>query len=277
MSSDYKVYRSINNLEAFERWNLLMDYLSLKMTNEEIADKYQIKKRRVEDFVAKVYKRFQVARETNLLLSNRSNASLFQVMRDRYVNSDHINRNFCNLLSPEDSLALSDPEILYCEILMEYGDEVRAIEESGLDTGLGNKKKEAGPTYREACILRSFYLKKKPNVANYLNQEKKKKLKKIEGGKEYLQEHLITLIEELRNSGDRKNLTSLLKATEQLGRTIGAFDDKMTVNTFDGDAVLDTILEKAKKINAEELEESTDSPDLIAYVDGEEIYERKEE
>lgn len=250
-----KTRRSVNNLTSDEKWNLLSSYVKLDKGNQELADEYSIAKKSLEKFITTVYKRLQQAKETKLLMTTETNPDLFQILKAKNIDSEHINQLFLDKLSEPNDPILTDNELLFCEYFLEYGDDVKALEESKLSIGLKGDKTHTLAQYKEACHLRSFYLKKKPNVSSYIMNLKKDKLKEVQDGKLYIQQKLVTLLDRIENMNDSKLLPQYLKAMEQLARSYGAFDDKMTVTNVDGDDVLDSILLKAKAINEKDNQE----------------------
>jgi len=50
-------------------------------------------------------------------------------------------------------------------------------------------------------------------------------------------------------------LSTYLKAVESLGRTFGAFEDKVTVENLSGDSALDKILMRATQAKAQLIEQ----------------------
>ncbi len=256
MSKDSLIVRKgIGNLKPEEKWAILFDYYSLKKTNREIADSYSIKEGALEDFIRGIYRKFQNARETKVLIGSQgANPNYTSTIIKDHVSSEVINGPFLKKLSSDEDI-LTDAEILFSEFFLEYGDDAKALEKAKLAIGLKKygAKGEINPEYQDALIMRSFYLKRKPNISLYIAEQKKKNISVLKDGKEYLQSSLITLIDQLRNSGDNRQLPSLLKAIELTGRTMGAFDDKLSISDGNGDDVLDAILAKAKKAEVVEV------------------------
>ena len=246
-----KIRRGADKLTSADRWDMLKDYIDNKITNSAIAEKYNVSYKVLEDFIRDTYQSFQNTREAKLLVATASRPDVFQTMKAKYIDSESINKPFLEKLSePHDPL--TDSEVLYCEFLFEYGDDAKAIEKSKLNVGL---KKTHLPTYTEGLKLRSFFLKKKPNVMLYLSEQKRRNLDILPNGKEFIQSKLITMIDQLdHNNNDPRSLPSQLKAIEYLGRTIGAFDDKLTIESTNGDDALDAILKRAKKIKEDLIE-----------------------
>jgi len=237
--------RGVKDLSEAERWQLLVKYLENSLSHKQIGHLFKLSAKSVESFISTLYQKFQNVREAKVLLNNQNpyNPQFHKVLLAKYVDSEHINGTFLERLSKEEDM-LSDYEILYAEFLMEYGDDVRAIERSKLNIGLNQGDPKS---YREGCNLRSLYLKRKPNVASYIYDMRKRNLGVLKDGKEYIQSNLIQLIEQLGNLGDKGSLTSQLKAIEQLGRTMGAFEDKVIVENVNGDEVLDRLIARAKE------------------------------
>jgi len=268
---EIKLKKSFKNLTDSVKYNILKDYISLVLSSIELCTKYSISEKDLENYIRTLYRKFQNARETKTLIATQRTPQLSSKLIEEHVRSEHINGLFLNLVSEPDE-PLTNQEILYSEFLIEYGDEVLAVEKSGL--GIGLKKKDGKGhdivEYREALTLRSFYLKRKPNVSQYITAQRAKNLTVIENGKEYIQEKMITLVDQMANQNNQKNIPSQLKALELIGRTVGAFDDKLILEGGNGDDALDAILLKAKKVA-----EDKKAP-MIAYSSedgGVEVYE----
>jgi hypothetical protein len=247
--------KGIGNLEPSDKWIILIDYVSLKLSNSEIATKHSISEGALEDFIRTIYRKFLNAKETKALIgSQSSNPNYTASIIKNHVSAEVINEGFLAKLSTDEDV-LTDAEILFSEFLLEYGDDVKAIEKSKLNIGLKKYcgKGNVNTEYADALIMRSFYLKRKPNISLYIADQKKKNIAVLKDGKEYLQSSLIGLIDQLRNSNDPRQLPSMLKAIELTGRTMGAFDDKLTLGSSNGDDVLDAILAKAKQAEVVEI------------------------
>ena len=259
----------LKELTPENKWNLLKDYCENRLTTQEIADKYNIAYEKVDRLIAKVYKSLQNVREIRMLMATQGNDKFSEIMRKKYVDSETINQVFLEKLSHPDE-PLTDSEILFCEFLIEYGMDEEAIIKSKLDVGL---KREQKASYLEGCKLRAFYLKKKPNIVSYIQKTRQANLGILEKyGKDYIQSQLITIIEQLGNIGDKSSLTHQLKALESLAKTVGAFEEKVVIESSNGDDALDRLIKRAKEAH----EKKNKEPKPIAYVDGQEIYDKAE-
>jgi hypothetical protein len=232
-----KIRRNIDNLKPQEKWGILESYISLKTPLAKIGEEYNLSRPSVKHFVSRFANKFNNSRSIRLLMTDKMNS----VEIIERVNPELMNEKFLSLTSKENE-PLTQEEILFSELLLEYGDDITAIKRSNLDIGL---VKDNRALYKEAMQMRAFYLKKKSNVREYITEARKRNLGLIEEGKEYVQQTLLEVVEQLKNSGDIKTTNSRLKAIELIGRTLGVFDDKLSVNHSNGDEALDRILEMA--------------------------------
>ena len=255
--------KTIKDLLDSEKWSILSDYVSGDTSNN-IAKKHGCSKGTVNNLCKTTMEALQNIYNSRLLLTRNHESGLNKIMREK-CNPEHINDSFLQLTSsPEE--ALTEQEILFCEFLVEYGNEAKALVKAGMDNGLNREKKAS---YIEACKIRAFYLKRKKNVASYIQEIRQRNLGVLEErGKEYIQSELVELIDQMRSSGDKRNIGSHLKAIETLARTLGAFEDSITVQTVNGDDVLDRIIAKAKRATIEvepkRVEDGKDSQTPVA-------------
>ena len=252
-----QIIRKKNNLDETLKWKVFEDYLNCKLSLQDMSEKYDVSRDAIESFINRIYKKFQNVRETKMLLQSQKNPKYFMQLKKEHFDPERVNEEFLSMLSEPDSLVLTDNELMYCELFVSDGDEIKAIEGAQLDIGL-SKGTDKG--YNESIKLRSFYLRRKFNIAEYIKHLQKEKIKVLSTGKEHLQAELLSLIEKLRNNGDPKLVPSILKALELVGRSIGAFEDKQVIEHIGGDDALDKILNKAKAATVTE--------------DGVEVYEK---
>ena len=244
------VRQTTQSLDIAKRWKIIEDYLACKLSNNDIAEKYQVSVKTVETTVQETYKKFQNVRETKTLLATQKRPDVFLQLKSDHIDSSRINQAFLEALSEPDSFVLTDAEMIFCELFVNNGDELQAVEEAGLHIGL-NKRDIV--TYKEAVRLRAFYLRRKPNVAQYLNKVRKKSLSVLSNSKEHLQVELLALVEKLRNNSDLRAITPLLRSIELLGKSEGIFEEKITVDNISSDDALDRILKRASKAEIVEL------------------------
>lgn len=233
-----------------KKWKIIEDYLACKLSTVDIAEKHQVSESTVGKIVQETYKKFQNVKETKTLIATQSRPDVFLQLKKDCIDPERINKGFLELLSEQDSEVLTDNEAIFCELFVNNGDDFIALEESGLHIGLNRKDS----SYRDSLRLRSFYLRRKHNIALRIRDIQKNKLKLMDYGKEHLQGELLALVEKLRNNSDPRSIPSILRAIELLGKSIGAFEEKITIDNINGDDSLDRILNKAKRANRELIE-----------------------
>lgn len=255
-----------NNLDQTNRYKALDLYIYSSLSNKEISEKLGVGEKSVERYIRTLYKDFLNARETKCLLMEQALPINY---KSEILDTNQINEEFLNLLSEPDSGLLSDNELLFCEMLNQDHDEIKALEVSKLNKGLKSNK-EGRDQYKVSCQLRSFYLRRKPNVASYLTSLQQQKLEIVKDGKGFIQAELMAVIEKLKRMDGERSTANYLKAVDTLARLMGLFTEKIEVTNVSGDAALDRILNRAKE--AGEVEDVLPKP-MLAYADGVEIYE----
>lgn len=225
--------------------------------------------------ISKIYKALHTLLETeNLLaqhnadLNNVSTKSTQQIKlynNQKTIDKD-INSKFLEKLSGENDSVLSQEEILFSYLLVHEGDGLKALIDSGLSSGL--VKSNSG--YKRATALRILMLKGKKNIIKYINNLQISYAKELNINKEAIQSEIIRQLTQLKEQNNPKNAPTIAKLTEQLGRTVGAFSDKIVVEEVNFDQAMNKMLEmrKAKgtdKTMEQAIEASTYSydPDLI--------------
>jgi predicted DNA-binding protein YlxM (UPF0122 family) len=256
MSTKTIVRKAADNITAKHKYDIIDDYIYSSLSNSEIAKKYGTSENNVGLIVARHFKALSNVRETKFLLQSQLGSQRFAMEKSEVLDTDKINQEFLDLLSEPDSISLTDNELIFCELYNDDGDEIRALEESGLGVGLKRTKDiRDREGYQNSLKLRSFYLRRKPNVGAYLLQIKQDKVKAITDGKQFIQTELLSVIERLKSAGSPQALSTYLKAVESLGKTYGAFEDKLTVDGLSGDSALDNIIAKTRAAKAKVLGE----------------------
>jgi hypothetical protein len=246
MSTKTIIRKQVDNITKESKYDIIDDYIYSGVTIQTLADKYKTTTNNIELIITRHYKALSNVRETRVLLSQQP--TLYQSFKMDVLDPEKINKEFLSLLSEPDSLILTDNEVIFCELMNYDGDDIKAIVESKLDAGLKRTKDHKDrEQYKQAMHLRAFYLKRKPNVAAYLQKIQQDKLKTIVDGKGFIQSQLLSIMEKVRNlEGERAAMTQL-KCVEQLARTVGAFEDNLNITGLDGDSAIDKILRRAKE------------------------------
>ena len=256
--AEIKIRKAAENITKQHKYDIIDDYIHSGLSVSEIANRYNTTESNIELIVTRHYKALSNMRETRVLLANQT-LQCYKSFKTEVLDPEKINESFLEKLSEPDSLVLSDNEVVFAELYNYDGDEVKALEESKLNVGL---KKARDPKdreeYTQALLLRAFYLRRKPNVASYIQRLQEEKLKAIVNGKGFIQSELLSVIEKVRNSSGDRNVMTHLKAISELARTYGAFEDKMIVEGLDGDSAINRILAKAREAKGEVIDQEYD-------------------
>lgn len=243
------------NLTKAERYEIIDHYIYSGMSLSQIAEKFNTSADNINLIVERHTKALLNIRESKALLSYRDPQVHAKFCKE-VLDPDQINKPFLEKLSEPDSLYLSDAEVVYCELFNYNGDDIVALEKAKLNVGL---KKAKDPKdreeYKQSLMLRSFYLKRKPNVAAYLTKLQEEKVRAIVDGKGFIQSELLAVIERIRNSEGDKHVANHLKAISELGRTLGAFEEKVVIENINADSAIDKILQRAKEAKARIIEQ----------------------
>lgn len=263
--SEVIIKKGVDNITIKHKYDIIDDYIYSTLNNPQIAEKYGTSAKNVGLIISRHFKALANVRETKALISEQDR-DVGEKFQQRYENSilntESINEEFKQLLSEPDSLTLTDNEMIFAELYNEHGNEVKALEESGLNAGL--KRTESlkdREQYHSSLTMRAFYLRRKPNVAHYLTLIQQDRIKAITDGKAYIQTELLAVIERLKAAGTPQSLTTYLKAVDSLARTYGAFEDKMVVESVDGDSALEKILARAQKAKVTLIEQEPEGED----------------
>lgn len=171
-----------------------------------------------------------------------------------------INQGFLSLLSDDATALLTDEESTYCWIYAHTGDSFEALTGSGLDVGLHTESGEKGRfSYDRACVLRGLYLNAKPNVAEYVQQLREVRLQNANVGKAQVQSELIDQLEQMKASGQtNKHRMAMIRTIELLGKTVGAFVERVEVTEINANDALDELIHMAKSATDTYAQEPTD-------------------
>lgn len=221
----------------------------------EISEHFGWDKKSVQTAINKHFMNLKVLLETETLVaSQKADGSLGKLTtkqltcfkNQRKIDED-ISAKFLEKLSDPNDRVLSNEEVMFCYLLVHEGDAMKALIDSGLSEGLLRSAKG----YNRACKLRILMLKGKINVIKYINGLQIDYAKELNINKEVIQTTIIRQLAQLEEQRDPRNAASIAKLTEQLGRTVGAFSDKIVIQEVSFDDAMDRMLEMRKKHNQE--------------------------
>jgi len=121
------------------------------------------------------------------------------------------------------------------------------LQQSGFDIGIPQNLSKVTKDY--LFKIRGQFLRDIPYVKQYIKEDQDRKIAEYRVEKPQIQMDLVGQIEELKEVvvDDPRQRPNLLKAIEMLGRTIGAFTDRVEVEETDAKSGLEIILERAKR------------------------------
>jgi hypothetical protein len=148
-----------------------------------------------------------------------------------------------DICSGDTDETLSQAELLYCYIWVHTGSNDTALKESGfseiLDTKSSNRKQLFG-----------MFLRDKPNLKQYIQTLQKIQLEEVKASKQHVQYELTKQVEQLREAVARGGRPSdrghLLRAIELLGKTVGAFEERVRITEVSAADALDNLLDMVK-------------------------------
>lgn len=178
-----------------------------------------------------------VIRETNDLSNSYCTATLKR--RQGATPAKFITEAFLNILDEKAEV--------YAYYFAQTGDNKFSLRQSGLDIGIPKSIKKETKDY--ILRIRGQYLRDLPPVKQYIQEEQTKRIEEYHLEKAQIQMELVNQIEELKEAvvNNPQQRTNLLKSIELLGKTIGAFTDKLEVEETNAKSGLQLILEKAKR------------------------------
>ena len=249
--SQCKIRRAAKNLDVLQVVN---DYQEGTLSVKEIAEKHGTS----EDNVSLVTKRFWKSltnmRESRALIA--ADTSDARSALQELNHTELINEKLLERLSPADASLLTDEEAQYAWVYVHTGDVREALKVSKLDAGLHKEKdKDTRFSYDRALVLRGMYLNSKPNIVQYIKELREVKLQDANVGKARIQSELIEQLDRLKARSDGKYEAQITRTIELLGKTVGAFVDRVEVQEVNPENALDKLISMAKEAEVIEVDE----------------------
>jgi len=232
-------------------------YILGEQTVSAIAKEYGTSDHNVTLIVQRHWEALTNMRETRMLTvatGPKVHSKDVERALHKLQNTELVNEEFMRMLSDDHVALLSDAESTYCWIYVHTGNALEAMKESNLDVGLNkDKKRETRLSFDRAVILRSMYLNEKPNVAAYIKELREKRFVDTDVSKVRLQSELLDQLEYMKSSGDPRQRRDILRTIELLGKTIGAFTDRIEISEVNPSNALDHLIEMAQEASVKEL------------------------
>lgn len=227
---------------------LIFKYVQEGKSVSDIASDHKCAESWVREFIHKFYTKFRDIVETEALLQSHaidmkggptSIPEKITLYKSQSKIDKDINKYFIDKISDPNDSVLTEEEIIFCRLLIYEGDDEKALIDSGLAEGLSPTRTQAVRPMK----LRIILLKQKKNIQRFLNELQINYAKELNVSKEMVQTELIRQLSELKAQNNPRNAPTIAKLTEQLGRTVGAFTDKVVVEEISFDAAMDKMLE----------------------------------
>lgn len=239
--------------ENLDTLQVVNDYAEGTLSVAEIAEKHKTS----EDNVGLIVKRFWKSL-TNMRESRALIAADTKDARSALHELNHtelINEKFLEKLSDPESDLLTEEESQYVWVYVHTGDLKEALRISKLDMGLYKEKgKDSRFSADRAMVLRGMYLNSKPNIVRYIQELRESRLQDANVGKSRIQSELIEQLDRLKNRSDGKYESQITRTIELLGKTVGAFVDRVEVSEVNPENALDQLIEMAKEAEVKEID-----------------------
>jgi len=169
-------------------------------------------------------------------------------------NPEMLNKPFRDLLT-DGKEELNQHEIKFCWSYVASNDWGEALKASNLDIGLytATKTKNGRVTFRRlecytaVADLRVAAMKCRPEIHRMVQEVREQAIFNVDIDKDFLQRVIMIEIDRLRDGNGLEEKKLLHRYLEMLGRSFGAFSEKLTVETIDHAAVMRAIVDKAGK------------------------------
>ena len=230
------------SLSEVDQMHLINKYCFGK-TVRQLSDDYGIDVMTCRDGIASFRERLNTMYELNYMAAVEK-TKLPQEIIDKALKTTLIEDALADLLSSDDSETLTSSEMMYCILFVNTGSNETAIKESGFNKALPS----SSPIKRQ---LLGMYLRNKPNIKAMIQLMHQENIEAIMADKRRVQLDLVQQVEQLKEAvaigGASTDRGHLLRAIELLGKTVGAFEERVRVTEVNAADALDELLDMAKK------------------------------
>lgn len=218
-----------------QKYQILLKY-SEGVPVSEIAASVSRDTKEISKLIQGHLKNMVAIRETNDLIVGTHTAALKMQMGktpNKFITSSFIS-------------SLENNAEMYAYFYSQTGDNKFALEQSGLDVGIPKNMKKSTKEY--VYRIRGQFIRDLAPVKEIIRIEQDRRIAEYHIAKPQVQMELVNQIEELKELSvdDVRQRVNLLKAIEMLGRTIGAFTDRVEVEETDARSGLEILMAKAK-------------------------------
>lgn len=233
--TDVIVRKQKRPLTDEEKYRILDQY-SQGVPVVDIASSVSRDTKTIRVLIQEKLKEMNAIRETNDLIGNPCTSTLAK--RRGSTPSKFITTAFLD--------EIDEKAFTYAYYYSATGDNKFSLDQSGLSIGIPKNMRKATKDY--VYRIRGQYLRDIPTVGTYIKEEQQKRIENYELQKPQIQMELVNQIEEMKElvANDPRQRTNLLKSIEMLGRTIGAFTDRVEVEEVDAKSGLEILMSRAK-------------------------------
>jgi len=223
-------------LSDAQKYKILSDY-SKGVPVRDIAKEVNRDRRFISNMIQQTLKEMNTIRETNDLIVGTDDTKMTVqqgINPTKFLTSDFLSQ-------------IESQGEAYAYYVGKTNDNTFALAQSGLDKGIAPNLKKQTKDY--VLRIRGQFLREIPEIKAIIKAEYDKRLKECNIEKPHIQVELLAQIDELKEicTDDPKQRVNLLKAIEMLGRTIGAFTDRIETVETDARSGLEILMEKIKQ------------------------------
>jgi hypothetical protein len=176
-------------------------------------------------------------------MANAEKTALSTEVIEKALETNFVSKVLRDMLSADEEETLSTHELMYCVLYVNTGSNQIALKESQLDKCLTE------PTDIRKQYL-GMHLRNKPNIKKYIQLLQEEQLEELSVSKNQLQADYAILIRQLKErvalEGKSTDIQNMLTAMRDLGKTMGAFVEKVQVTEISAADALDTLLDMAE-------------------------------
>ena len=223
----------LTDAQKFQAISLYAQGMPLKEITEAVA---RDSEEAIKNVIQDTLRSMTAVRETNELIKSTCSSSLKRFQ----------GKTPAKFITDSFLKALDEKAEIYAYYFAQTGDNKFSLIQSGLDIGIAPTLKVQLKDY--IYRIRGQYLRDLPPVKKFILEEQNRRISEYHLEKAQIQMELVNQIEELKEATvyDARQRTNLLKSIELLGRTIGAFTDRVEVEEADTKSGLDILLKKAR-------------------------------
>jgi hypothetical protein len=222
------------SLSDSEKFKIIVKYAE-GVSPAKLGHEFGVSTDTIKTLVNPLSSSLSLVQETNKLIAGTKGRSFLplNVPKSKFINEPFLER-------------IEEGAAIYAYYFANSGDNKFALESAGLHLGVPANATKMTKEY--VWRVRGQYLREIPEVKRIIQEEHDKKIAEFHIDKPHVQLELVSQIEELKNlvAYDPRQRSNLLKAIEMLGRTIGAFTDRVEVEEVDAKSGLQLLMEKAR-------------------------------